>query len=100
MNFNRIGHESMYAAIAKALGEYTQGLEPYTASQKACDAVLRVAMEVGISPYLTNYRIESDEIPKLAQKAYLLSQRLMPMNIKEMRGTDVLEIFWNAYMER
>lgn len=100
MNFNRIGHESMYAAIAEALGEYTQGLDPYTASQKACEAVLRVAMEVGISPYLTNYGIQSDEIPGLAQKAYLLSQRLMAMNIKEMRGTDVLEIFWNAYMER
>jgi len=100
MNFNRIGHESIYAAIAEALGEYTQGLDPHTAAQKACEAVLRVAMEVGISPYLAKYGIESDEIPKLAQKAYLLSQRLMAMNIKEMRGTDVLEIFWNAYMER
>ena len=97
MDFNRIGHESIYATIAEALGESIQGLDIQKASQKACEAVLRLAQEVGIPPSLKDYGIQSNEIPKLAEKAYRLSQRLMPMNIKEMGEKDVLEIFWRAY---
>ena len=100
MNFNSIGHESIYAKIAEALGESTQGLDLNKASRKACEAVLRLAMDAGISPYMRDYGIQSHEIPGLAQKAYRLSQRLMPMNIKEIKEMDVLEIFWNAYGER
>ena len=97
MDFNRIGHESIYATIAEALGESIQGLDIQKASQKACEAVLRLAQEVGIPPSLKDFGIQSNEIAKLAEKAYRLSQRLMPMNIKEMGEKDVLEIFWRAY---
>lgn len=97
IDFNRTGHEMIYATIAEALGEPIQSVDPLLASRKACEAVLRLAKEVGISPYLKNHGIQSDQIPRLAQRAYRLSQRLMPMNIREMGEIDVLEIFRNAY---
>ncbi|MGD9031168.1 MAG: iron-containing alcohol dehydrogenase [Desulfobacteraceae bacterium] len=97
MKFNSVAHESIYTTIAEALGESTQGLSTHEASQKACDAVTRLALDVGISPYLENHGIQSQDIPGLAQRGYRLSQRLMPMNITEMKEENVLEIFWKAY---
>lgn len=100
MNFNRVGHESTYASVAKALGETTNGLSLYEASWKACEAVLTLAVDVEIPPYLVNHGIQRDELPELARRAYVVSQRLMPSNIRTMTEQDVLEIFWNAYEER
>lgn len=100
MKFNSVAHESIYATIAEALGESTQGFSPYEASQKAVDAVIKLALDVGISPCLENHGILSREIPELAHRGYKLSQRLMPMNIKKMKEENVLEIFWKAYGKR
>jgi alcohol dehydrogenase class IV len=97
MEFNRIGHELIYANIAEALGESVTGLDAQKASRKACEAVTRMAQAMGISPYLEDHGIQRQEIPQLAQKAFTLSQRLMHMNPKDMSKEDVLEIFLKAY---
>jgi alcohol dehydrogenase len=100
MDFNRIGHEAIYAAIAEALGESIHDLGLAEASRKACKAAYRLAADVGLPPYLVKHKILADEIPKLAQRAFHLSQRLIPGNLREMTEEDVLEIFQNAYEER
>jgi alcohol dehydrogenase class IV len=100
MKFNSAAHESIYTTVAEALGESTQGLNAHEASQKACDAVMKLALDVGIPPYLESHGIQRQEIQELAKKGYRLSQRLMPMNITKMKEEHVLEIFWEAYGKR
>lgn len=97
VNFNRMGNEFLYAKIADALGELTHGLSPGEASGKACEALLRLSSDVGIAPYLMSQGIQADDVGDLAKRAYRLSQRLMPSNVRKMTEEDVLEIFWNAY---
>jgi alcohol dehydrogenase class IV len=99
MNFNRLGYESLYATIAGALGESTHDHSIDKASRRACEAARKLAADVGISPYLVKHKISADEIPELAQRAFRLSQRLLPTNVREMTEEDVLKIFQNAYEE-
>jgi len=41
--------------------------------------------------------VDGGKIPAVAKRAYNLSQRLMPMNIRSMTEDDVLNIFKDAY---
>ncbi len=100
MNFNRIGYESLYTTIAEALGESTYDHTLDKASRKACEAAQRLAADVGISPFLVKHGIHADEITELAQRAFRLSQRLLPGNVREMTEEDVLKIFQNAWEDR
>lgn len=97
MNFNRIGHEELYASVAKAMGEDVAGLSSDAASLLACRAIQRLASDVGISCHLKDHGLTEDGIPAIAERAYNLSQRLMPMNIRSMTERDVLGIFEDAY---
>jgi alcohol dehydrogenase len=97
MRFNRFGHEELYAEVAAALGERVQGLTAEEASRKASDALLRLLQEMQISPYLKDYGIRKDEVHSLALGAHQVGQRLLPMNIREVREDDVLAIFEEAY---
>jgi alcohol dehydrogenase class IV len=97
MRFNRFGHEELYAKVAEALGERVQGLTAEEASRKASDALLRLLQEMQISPYLKDYGIKKNEVHSLALGAYKVGQRLLPMNIREIREDDVRAIFEEAY---
>ena len=97
IRFNRLGHEELYAKVAEALGESVQGLSAEKASQKASDALLRLLQEIHISPYLKDYGIKEDEVSSLALGAHKVGQRLLPMNIREIRQDDTQAIFGEAY---
>ena len=97
MNFNRIGHEDLYVAIAEALGEAIEGLGSDEASLMACRVIQRLAADVGIPSHLKDHGLAEEKIPAVSSKAYNLSQRLMPMNIRSMTEHDVLKIFQDAY---
>lgn len=97
IQFNRVGNETPYAGIAKALGERVEGLSVEEASLKASDALLRILDEVGISPCLKDYGVRKDEVRSLARKAYRSGQRLLPMNIREVSEEDAIAMFQKAF---
>jgi alcohol dehydrogenase class IV len=97
MRFNRIGHEQLYTEVAEALGEKVQGCTAEETSQMASDALLRFLQEMQISPYLKDYGIRKDEVRSLALEAHRVGQRLLPMNIREIREDDARAIFEEAY---
>jgi len=96
-NFNRRGNESIYAALAAALGEDIEGLSPDEASLRFCKTIQRLSADVGIAFHLKEHGVNRADIPAISMKAYQLSQRLMPMNIRSMTENDVLNIFQIAY---
>ena len=97
IRFNRIGHEQLYAEVAEALGEEVQDRTAEDASRKAADFILRILEEMAISPFLKDYGIIKSDIPPLALGAYGVGQRLLPMNVREIREEDALAIFEEAY---
>jgi alcohol dehydrogenase class IV len=97
MRFNRLGQEQLYAQVAEALGERVSGLPAEEASLRGSDAVLRLLQEMQISPYLKDYGIRKDEVRSLSLDAHRVGQRLLPMNIREIREEDALAIFEQAY---
>ena len=97
MRFNRVGNETLYADIAKALGERVEDCSVDEASYKAFEAVLRIFDEIEVSPYLKDYGIKKDEIRSLALKAYTVGQRLLPMNCREISQEDATALFEQAF---
>lgn len=97
INFNRRGNESIYATLAEALGENIEGLSTDEASLRSCKAIQRLSVDVGIAFHLREHGVNKGDIPAISKKAYQLSQRLMPMNIRSMTENDVLNIFQIAY---
>jgi len=97
MNFNRIGNEALYATLARDMGEDVSGLDSDAASLLACRAAQRLAADVGIPGHLKDHDLTEGNIPIVAERAYKLSQRLMPMNIRSMTRADVHSIFEDAY---
>lgn len=96
MRFNRVGNETLYADIARYLGERVEGLSVKQASLKASEAVLRILHEVGMSSCLKDYGISEDELRPLALRAHMVGQRLLPMNIREVSEENAIAIFQEA----
>ena len=97
LRFNVAGHEGVYAEVAEALGEKVQGISPERAARKACDGLLRLQEAINMSPYLRDYGVRKEELNSLALRAHEVGQRLLPMNIKEVRPEDAVAIFQEAF---
>jgi alcohol dehydrogenase class IV len=96
MQFNRVGHEDLYAEVAGSLGVDICGLSAEEASRKGCEMVRALLEKIGISPYLRDYDIVEDR-KSLARRAHQMGQRLLPMNIREVTEEDAVLIFQTAF---
>jgi alcohol dehydrogenase class IV len=96
MQFNRVGHEELYAEVAASLGVDVCGLSAEEASRKGCERVRSLLEKMGISPYLRDYDIVEDK-KSLARRAHQMGQRLLPMNIREVTEEDAVLIFQTAF---
>jgi alcohol dehydrogenase len=97
LRFNVAGHEEIYAEVAEALGEKVQGISLERAAQKASDAFLHLEEAINIPPYLRDYGLRKEDLNSLALRAHEVGQRLLPMNIKEVRPEDAVAIFQEAF---
>ena len=93
MDFNREGNEAAYAQIARFLGEKLERLDAWTVSQKAVNNLMSLMESVGVSPYLTDHGIKSNEVDKLAKEAFRVAQRLLPSNPRDITEDDALSIY-------
>ena len=93
MDFNREGNEAVYAQIARFLGEKLERLDARTASQKAVNGLMSLMESVGVSAYLTDHGIKSNEVDTLAREAFRVAQRLLPSNPRDITEDDALSIY-------
>jgi alcohol dehydrogenase len=93
MDFNRIGNEDSYAAVAGFLGEDVGRSDARAGSQKAAGALKKIMESVGVSPYLKDHGVQPGEIDDLAREAFRVGQRLMPFNPRDMSEKDVIDIY-------
>ncbi len=93
MDFNRIGNEEAFAALAGFLGEDVGRSDARTASQNAPGRLKRLMESVGVSPYLKDHGIQREEVEDMAREAFRVGQRLMPSNARDMTENDVIDIY-------
>jgi alcohol dehydrogenase len=93
IRFNSIGNETLYADIAKALGDNIDGLSTKKPSLKAHEVFLHLFEQVGFSPYLKDYGIKREEVKALARRAHEAGQRLIYMNIREVSEEQAQEAY-------
>ncbi len=96
VDFNRVGNEETFAALAGFLGEDISQSDAAAASKKASAGLRRLMESVGVSPCLLDHGIQSGEVDNLAKEAFLVGQRLLPFNAREMTEKDAVEIFRTA----
>jgi alcohol dehydrogenase class IV len=92
-DFNRIGNEETFAAIAGFLGEDISGLDAPAASKKASAGLKKLMESVGVSPYLKDHGIADEEVDGIAKEAFQVGQRLLPFNPREVSEDDAIAIF-------
>ena len=100
IRFNSIGNETLYADIAKALGDNVDGLSTKKPSLKAHEVFLHLFEQIGFSPYLKDYGIKREELKALALRAHEAGQRLIYMNIREVSEEQAISLFQEAYGEK
>ncbi len=83
MDFNRIGNEETFAALAGFLGQ----------EGTPSAALKRLMISVGVSPNLRDHGVQGGEVDELAKEAFRVGQRLMPFNAREMSEQDVIDIY-------
>jgi alcohol dehydrogenase len=97
MDFNGIGNEDAFAAVAGFLGEDISRSDARPAGQRASSGLKRLMESIGVSPYLKDHGVEKGEVEDLAREAFRAGQRLMPFNPREMTERDVIDIYHAAF---
>jgi len=95
MEYNRIGAARKYGAIARALGERSDGMSDLQAADAAVSAVRRIADTTGISCRLRDYAIMEEHIPALVA-ATMEQGRLFASNPRNLTEEDVRAIYLRA----
>ena len=96
MAFNRAADPEKFAAIARALGESTDGLAPDDAAALSASAVVRLSGDIGIVSRLRDLDIPEDGIDAMAEGAMKVT-RLLKNNPKPVTLEDAKQIYRNAY---
>lgn len=91
MEFNMPYCMDKFPQIAEAMGVDISGMSKEEASQAACDAVKKLAVEVGIPQHLSELGIKESDIPALAEQA--LSDVCTPGNPREVTLEDIIELY-------
>ena len=97
MTFNSLACPEKFAAIARALGENTDGMTLRMAAKKAVQAALDLTCDLGFAMGLKNYGVSASHIPMLAQKAIGPAQRLWDNNPRAATAKDVEKLFEAAF---
>ena len=95
MNFNASSCVDKYGEIAKAMGLKTDGKSKIEIAQSAVDAVKALAIKVGIPQKLSDLKVKSEDLEKLANSAF--DDICTPGNPREVSVNDILELYKNAF---
>jgi len=82
--------------VAEALGIQIHGVDSSEACRQISECLIQIALDVGIPPYLADHGINESDLTALVERAFVLSQRLMDMNVRQMSKSDVMDIFRKA----
>lgn len=91
MEFNMPYCLDKFPKVAEAMGVDISGMTKEEASQAACDAVKKLAVEVGIPQHLNELGITEKDIPALAEQA--LADVCTPGNPREVTLEDIIELY-------
>jgi len=96
MKFNLPARLGQFAAIARLLGEKTDGLSEQAAAEKAVEAVERLKADIGIPMRLRDIGVKRENLKDYAARAASI-QRILRVNPRPVSAHDVEMIFQEAY---
>lgn len=94
MEFNMPECIKKYGDIAVAMGVDTKGMTPEEAARAACDAVRKLAIEVGIPQHMAELGITEKDIDALAEQA--AADVCTPGNPREVTIEQIKELYRKA----
>lgn len=95
MEFNAIGAPLKYGALARLLGEATDGMPEVQAARSAASAVRRLAETMGISCRLRDYGVAEEHVDGLVA-ATMEQARLFAPNPRNLTKEDVKTLYLRA----
>jgi alcohol dehydrogenase class IV len=98
MDFNKVGNLQKFADIAEAMGQPIEGLSVSEAADLAVEAVFDLMSAVNASPWLSDYGIAKDDLPKLVQGGMAQARLFLP-NPRDLTEEDVRSIYRNAFQD-
>ncbi len=98
MDFNKVGNLQKFADIAEAMGQPVDGLSVSEAADLAVEAVFDLMEAVNASPWLSDYGIAKDDLPKLVQGGMAQARLFLP-NPRDLTEEDVRSIYRNAFQD-
>ncbi|MBA1334604.1 MAG: alcohol dehydrogenase [Firmicutes bacterium] len=96
MEYNVVSRMAKFKEIATAMGENVEGLSPREAAQKAIDAMIGLAEDIGVPTKLRQVDIPKEAIPKLAEAGIKVT-RLLSNNPRKLTLEDIETIYSNAW---
>ncbi len=94
MRFNLIGNLEKYAAVARAMGEKTDGLSTFEAAEKAVTAVRRLTDQIGMSSRLGDLEAASaDDFEGFADVAIKRYAHHLANNPRQVNKDDIIGIY-------
>ena len=98
MDFNKPGNLKKFAEIARTMGEPIDGLSLYEAAELSIKAVLNLMEAVNVSPWLSDYDISEEDLPKMV-KGGMAQARLFVPNPRDLTEDDVRAIYTRAFQK-
>jgi alcohol dehydrogenase class IV len=95
VDYNKIGNLNKFARVAQAMGENTEGMTPYQASEKLVESLFKLLEIVGIPCRLRDYGATEADIPELTAGGMKISRLFVP-NPRNMTEKDVRDIYTSA----
>ena len=96
MRFNRSARGKEFAAIARMLGENTDGLEDQMAADKAIQAVEKLRNDIGIPRRLRDIGVKEEQLRPFAEKASGI-HRILRVNPRTVTADDLEAILKTAF---
>ena len=97
MEFNLIGNPEKYAAVAKALGEATDGLSPADAAAKSVEGARKLISDLSLPTRLRDIGATEADFPEFAKSVVTNYPRLTSNNPRQMTEADVMDLYQAAY---
>ncbi|MCU0593665.1 MAG: iron-containing alcohol dehydrogenase [Desulfobacterales bacterium] len=98
MDFNKVGNLQKFADIAEAMGQPVEGLSVSEAADLAVEAVFDLMRAVNASPWLSDYGVAKEDLPKLVQGGMAQARLFLP-NPRDLTEEDVRSIYRNAFQD-
>lgn len=92
MDFNRVGNEARFAAMARAMGLNVGGLSDAKASERFVDALRQLNADLGISSDLKSVGVKPEQLDALVDGAAKVT-RLLDNNPRAMTRADLRAIY-------